>query len=163
MLNTFSLFSLLPLATAHFTLEWPTSRGFDDVKATNFACGGFDSVKTPRTSWPLTGAPIQLNMEHTETNLAVYMSVGEDPGTNFNIILVPQFAMNGLGDFCMGMVSVPAGLNISDGTPATIQVVSNGDPDGGLYQVSQFHHYLRSQTLGYLSYQKSPSSDHRDP
>ena len=136
MLNTLSLFSLLPLATAHFLLDWPTARGFDDDKASNFACGGFDSVKTPRTSWPLTGAPIQLDMHHTQTNLAVYMSVGENPGTNFNITLVPQFAMDGPGDFCIGMVSVPAGLNISDGTLATIQVVSNGDPTGGLYQVS---------------------------
>jgi hypothetical protein len=29
--------------------------------------------------------------------------------------------------------SVPSGLNITDGTLATIQVVTNGDPDGGLY------------------------------
>lgn len=29
--------------------------------------------------------------------------------------------------------TLPSGLNISDGTQATIQVVTNGDPDGGLY------------------------------
>lgn len=29
--------------------------------------------------------------------------------------------------------SVPEGLNITEGTNATIQVQSNGDPDGGLY------------------------------
>jgi hypothetical protein len=136
MLYSLSLFSILPLASAHFLLNWPTSRGFNDPTSANFACGGFDSVKTPRTSWPLKGAPIQLNMHHSQTNVAVYMSIGEDPGTNYNITLVPQFAVEGLGNFCMGTVSVPAGLNISDGTPATVQVVTNGDPDGGLYQVS---------------------------
>lgn len=29
--------------------------------------------------------------------------------------------------------SVPSGLNITDGTQATIQVVTNGDPNGGLF------------------------------
>jgi nascent polypeptide-associated complex subunit beta len=77
-------------------------------------------------------------MKHSQTKVAVYMSIGEDPGTNYNITLVPQFALEGLGDFCVGTVSVPAGLNISDGTPATVQVVTNGDSGGGLYQVGLY-------------------------
>ena len=30
---------------------------------------------------------------------------------------------------------VPSSLNIKDGTNATLQVVTNGDPNGGLYNV----------------------------
>lgn len=130
-----SLFALLPLATAHFVLNWPTGRGFDDANAPNFPCGGFDSVKTPRTEFPMSGGPIQLEMHHTQTNVAVYMALGDNPGS-FSIVLRNQFAEQGPNNFCIGMVSIPEGMNITAGTNATIQVVSNGDPDGGLYQVS---------------------------
>ncbi|KAF2259065.1 hypothetical protein CC78DRAFT_84597 [Lojkania enalia] len=132
--NTFALFSLLPLSVAHFVLTWPPSRGFDDANAVNFPCGGFDSASSSRTDFPMSGGPIQLDMHHTQTNLAVYLAVGSDPGNNYNITLRPTLAEEGPGNFCLGMVSVPSDLNISDGTPATIQVVTNGDPDGGLYQ-----------------------------
>lgn len=142
--NALALLAALPLTSAHFTLTWPTNRGFDDTKAGTFPCGGFDSVKEPRTDFPLSGGPIQLNMEHTQTNLAVYLAIGDNPGSNYSIKLVPQLAQEGPGDFCLGSVGLPAGLNVSDGTKATIQVVSNGDPDGGLYQVSR-RAYLKSQ------------------
>lgn len=33
----------------------------------------------------------------------------------------------------MTSFSIPEGVNITDGTNATIQVLTNGDPDGGLY------------------------------
>ncbi|KAF1962808.1 hypothetical protein CC80DRAFT_361976, partial [Byssothecium circinans] len=126
--------ALLPLATAHFVLDWPTNRGFDDVKSVNFPCGGFDSVKTPRTEFPLSGSPIQLDMHHTQTRIAVYLAIGNDPGSNYNIVLRPQLSQEGPGDFCLGQVNIPSGLNITAGTNATIQVVTNGDPSGGLYQ-----------------------------
>jgi hypothetical protein len=131
-----ALLALLPVSTAHFVLTWPPNRGFDDAKAINFPCGGFDSVKTPRTDFPITGGPIQLDMHHTQTNVEVLLSIGSDPGRNYNIVLRRTFAQEGLGNFCAGEVSIPAGLNITSGTLATIQVVSNGDPDGGLYQAS---------------------------
>lgn len=34
---------------------------------------------------------------------------------------------------------VPSSLNIKDGTNATLQVVTNGDPSGGLYNVKPLH------------------------
>jgi hypothetical protein len=134
--NALSLLVLLPLTTAHFILNWPEKRGFDDAQAAGFPCGGFDSVSPSRTDFPLSGGPIQLDMHHSQTRIAVYLAVGDNPGSNYSIVLRPQFQRDGLGDFCMGQVSIPADLNISAGTPATIQVVTNGDPDGGLYQVS---------------------------
>ena len=133
--NTLALLSLLPFVAAHFTLDWPPARGFDDKKASDFACGGFSDVKTPRTPFPMNGGPIQLNLHHSKTRVAAYLSIGDNPGTNFNIVLRPQFSEEGPGEFCLGAVIVPTSLNITDGTAATIQVVSNGDPTGGLYQV----------------------------
>lgn len=134
--NALSLFALLPLTTAHFQLTWPDSRGFDDSSATNFPCGGFDSVSSNRTDFPMSGGPIQLNLEHSQTNFAVYMAIGDDPGSNYSIVLRQKSEREGLGDYCLGQVAIPSGLNLSAGTKATIQVVSNGDPNGGLYQVS---------------------------
>ncbi|KAF2712128.1 hypothetical protein K504DRAFT_464223 [Pleomassaria siparia CBS 279.74] len=132
--NALALASLLPLAASHFLLDYPTARGFNDDTATKFPCGGFDSVKTPRTSFPTSGGPIQLDMHHAQTDVAIYLSVGDDPGSNYSVVLRHTFSLEGLGDFCAGMVTIPASLNIPDGTSATIQVVSNGDPDGGLFQ-----------------------------
>lgn len=131
----FALLPILSIGTAHFTVQWPTARGFSDDTAGNFPCGGFDSVKTPRTEWPIDGSPVQLKMEHTQTNVEVLLAIGDDPGNNYNVVLRPTLSQEGLGNFCIGGLSLPEGLNISDGTPATIQVVSNGDPSGGLYQV----------------------------
>jgi hypothetical protein len=131
-----ALFALLPLASAHFTLDWPKARGFDDAKAGNFPCGGFDSVSSSRTDFPINGGPVQLNMHHPQTNVEILIALGSDPGDNYNIVLRPTFTMEGLGDFCAGQLNFPSGVNVSDGTLATLQVVTNGDPDGGLYQVS---------------------------
>jgi hypothetical protein len=137
MLSTAILaLSLLPVTLAHFQLTWPTARGFDDDKAGNFPCGGFDSVQQSRTDYPMSGGPLQLKMGHDLTHVAVYLAVGSNPGSNYNTVLRQQFVVTGLGDFCMAQISIPSGMNISDGTQATIQVVSNGDSNGGgLYQV----------------------------
>jgi nascent polypeptide-associated complex subunit beta len=138
--STFALLSLVQFSSAHFLLTWPPARGFDDDKAVNFPCGGFDSVSSNRTEWPISGGPVQLDMHHTQTNVEVLLAIGNDPGNNYNIVLRPTMAQEGLGNFCVGDLSIPSGLNISSGTNATIQVVSNGDPSGGLYQVCSIIH-----------------------
>lgn len=129
--------ALLPLVSAHFELVYPSPRGFDEDTLTTFPCGGQDTVSSNRTSFPLSGAPIQLNMGHTDAYVQVLLALGNDPGSNFNITLVPTFSEMGPQDFCIGAgaFSLPADLNITDGTNATIQVVTNGDPSGGLYNV----------------------------
>ncbi|KAK5018632.1 hypothetical protein BJ546DRAFT_1059195 [Cryomyces antarcticus] len=128
-----SLFALLPLASAHFNLVYPAARGFNEDTIGTFPCGGQNTVSSNRTQWPLTGAPIQLNMGHTQSMVQVLLALGNDPGTNFNIVLVPTFQEQGPQNFCMGDVVLPSGLNVTAGMNATIQVVTNGDPSGGLY------------------------------
>ncbi|KAK7536366.1 putative GPI anchored protein [Phyllosticta citribraziliensis] len=126
------------LASAHFLLNWPTARGFNDDKAAEYPCGGFETPSTNRTMIPVNAPfPIQLDMHHTEANVQVLIGLGNDVGPAFNYVLRPLLRERGPNDFCLGGVVVPGmlgGMNISEGTNATIQVVTNGDPDGGLYQ-----------------------------
>lgn len=137
MLTQSLLLTLLPLASAHFQLTWPPSRGFDDDTAANYPCGGFNTVNATRQALPMSGAfPLQLNMEHTSVKGEVVLALGNDPtGDDFTIVLKQTFQETGPQSFCIGDVTLPAGMNITDGMNATIQVLTNGDPDGGLYQV----------------------------
>ncbi|QDS70119.1 hypothetical protein FKW77_005337 [Venturia effusa] len=130
--------SLLPIsALAHFRVVYPTGRGFDEDRIVNFPCGGFDSPSTNRTSVPLTGTfPIQLSMEHTSVRAAVYMALGNDPQSAYSIVLRNTFLETGPDNFCVGGVTIPSNLNLTAGMNATIQIVTNGDPNGGLYQCS---------------------------
>lgn len=139
MISKTLVLSLLPIsAMAHFKMVWPSARGFDEANIVNFPCGGFNTASTSRTSVPLTGTfPIQLSMEHTSVKGAVYMAFGNDPQTAFSIQLRNTFQETGPDNFCIGGVTIPSNLNITEGTNATIQVVTNGDPNGGLYQVNQ--------------------------
>ncbi|KAI5210281.1 hypothetical protein E4T42_01435 [Aureobasidium subglaciale] len=127
--------ALLPLVSAHFNLVYPVARGFDEDQLGQFPCGSQNTVSSNRTQFPITGAPIQLLMGHTSAKVEVFMALGNDPGSNFNITLLPTFQERGPQNFCIGAgaLQFPAGLNITDGMNATIQVVTNGDPSGGLY------------------------------
>lgn len=92
-------------------------------------------MSSSRTDFPISGGPVQINLGHTQTNIAVYLALGDDPKDSFNTFLVPQISQQGLGDFCFGAVKIPASLNVTAGTRGTIQVVTNGHSSGGLYQV----------------------------
>ncbi|MCJ1368690.1 hypothetical protein MMC16_007835 [Acarospora aff. strigata] len=127
------LTALLPLVSAHFSLNYPSARaGAHDTQG-DFPCGGQNTVSPNRTLWPTKGGPIQLKMGHVKSAVQVYLGLGNDVGSNFNVTLVPIFQEQGLGEFCMSDVTMPSNLNIVDGQNATIQVVTNGDPTGGLY------------------------------
>ncbi|RDW80075.1 hypothetical protein BP6252_04713 [Coleophoma cylindrospora] len=120
-------------ASAHFNLDYPAARGFNEDKLGTFPCGSFDTPATNRTVWPMSGGEIALTMGHITANVEVFIGFGNNVGSAFNTVLRPVFAEQGLGAFCMTGFALPAGMNITDGMNATIQVVTNGDPDGGLY------------------------------
>ncbi|GLI77849.1 hypothetical protein PoHVEF18_006145 [Penicillium ochrochloron] len=128
--------ALAPLATAHFLLQYPTSRGFDEDTMPEFPCGGM-SQSSNRTQLPISGSfPVALKMGHSQTAVEVLLALGSNPGNNYNITLVKTFQVTGLGEFCLPHVEFSAdtlGVNITDGMNATLQVQSNGDPSGGLY------------------------------
>ncbi|KAK5009909.1 hypothetical protein LTR28_012793 [Elasticomyces elasticus] len=134
------LLPLLPLASAHFNLVYPVVRGFNEDTSSNFPCGGQNTPSPNRTLWPLSGAPIQLYMGHTASKVQVLLALGNNPGDNFNFTLVPTLQEQGPQNFCLGNIDVSAvlarsGVNVTalQGANATLQVVSNGDPSGGLY------------------------------
>ncbi|KAF2083305.1 GPI anchored protein, partial [Saccharata proteae CBS 121410] len=131
-------------ASAHFLLDFPNRRGFDDDNAANFPCGGFDTPSSNRTSFPLSGGPIQLDMHHTSAHVQVLLGIGNDPGSAYNIVLRPTFLEMGPNNFCMSDVNIPSSANLTAGMNATIQVVTNGDPDGGLYQARKTRIHLKA-------------------
>jgi nascent polypeptide-associated complex subunit beta len=140
--NTIFALALIPVTFAHFTLDYPKARSNNEDTAGDFPCGGSNDVQQQRTDFPISGGPLQLNLGHEQTNLAVYMAVGSNPGSGFSIVMRPQFQVTGLGDFCVGEIGVPKGVNVTDGTPASIQVVSNAHSAGGLYQVRSASFFL---------------------
>jgi hypothetical protein len=125
---------LLPVS-AHFELTYPTVRGFNEDNAGTGPCAGFDTPASDRTSVSTTSVAVALRMGHDEQAVQVLLALGDNPGNNFNITLVPTIRQEGLGEFCLPDIPFPSDLGIMDGMNASIQVVTNGDPNGGLYNV----------------------------
>jgi len=106
-------------------------------------------------------------MGHDEANVQVLIAMGNNPGSNFNTVVKPTFSETGLGAFCfpvmpsmsamssmmsMGGMSGMSGMSMSsmEGMNATIQVITNGDPAGGLYNVRSIPHFVLSPLLSYI-------------
>ncbi|KAH6679711.1 hypothetical protein B0J14DRAFT_581420 [Halenospora varia] len=128
-----ALAAFASMVSAHFNLNFPAARGFNEDTLGTFPCGGQDTVSSNRTAWPLSGGQIALKMGHINANVEVLLGLGNSPGSSFNYVLRQTFQETGLGAFCMTGFSLPSGLNMTEGQNATIQVVTNGDPNGGLY------------------------------
>ncbi|KAF1812676.1 hypothetical protein P152DRAFT_345979 [Eremomyces bilateralis CBS 781.70] len=129
------LLSLPALSFAHFHLLFPPVRGsFDAGSLDQYPCGGQNTVGD-RTDFPISGGPIQIDNEHTESKIQVLLALGENPtGDDFVYVMLPTIYAQGPQEFCMGMVGAPAEANVTEGTKGTISVVTSGDSNGGLYQ-----------------------------
>ncbi len=125
---------LLPVS-AHFNLNYPAVRGFNEENLGNGPCGGFDAPASNRTSVSTKSMALDLKMGHDQNAVQVLLGMGDNPGNNFNITLVRTFRQEGLGEFCLRDITLPSDLRIKDGMNATLQVVTSGDPKGGLYNV----------------------------
>ena len=138
-MHTLALLSCFaPLVAAHWKIVYPPQRQYDNEPTMpQFPCGGINTVSTNRTAFPINGAPIQLNSEHTHYDIEVLLAVGNEPGDAFNYIVIPTVTEQGPNNICFGAgaFQLPGGLNITDGTNATIQVQTNGDGTGALYNV----------------------------
>jgi hypothetical protein len=135
-----SLAPFLSLATAHFTLNYPTSRPFDEDTMPTFPCGG-QSQSSNRTVLSLSqgSIPVDITLHHSQTAVTIFLGLGNDVGSDFNITLMPTFGIQGLGEFCLPSVPLDTkalGTVLTDGTNATLQVQTDGDSGGGLYAVS---------------------------
>ncbi len=129
-----TLLALPFLASAHFHLHFPSSRGDDDAEQASFPCGGYEQTQN-RTAVSLTSIPISMELGHTENLISVFLAIGNDVGSAFNYELQPTIQEFGPGDYCWAGVAVPSTLNVTDGTNATVQVITNAHSGGGLYNV----------------------------
>lgn len=100
-MKTSILVALLPIASAHFLLDSPPSRGFDDAKIGTFPCGGFDTVQSTRAAFPISNGQIALTMADPTADIEVLIGVGNTVGNGFNTVIRQTFAQTGLGAFCM--------------------------------------------------------------
>lgn len=133
---------LFSVASAHFTLDYPTSRGFDEDLEPNF-CGGFN-VSSTRQPYPLGTAPLLIDSHHPSADVFILVSFDANP-TNFTAFnttdsgvtyppLRPAGQITGTGEFCFDVDIQSLGIaGVGNGSLATIQVVFNGG-DGVLLQ-----------------------------
>ncbi|KAL2844981.1 hypothetical protein BJY01DRAFT_235087 [Aspergillus pseudoustus] len=130
--------SLAPLTTAHFTLDYPPSRGTNAEDSVTFPCGAFSTPSSNRTQISLSDPffPIQLDMGHDQTAVEFLLAIGNNPGDNYNVTLRHTFRVEGLGGFCVPSIELTEellGVELVDGLNVTLQVQTNSHPSGGLY------------------------------
>lgn len=130
-----TLVTMQSLASAHFTLSYPKSRGFDESKEAVGPCGGFDTPSSQRVQMPLKNSFIQVNSGHVAYSYNINAVVKNDPtASDFssNVVKVAEGTRSYPEESCLP-------LNFNDSfktnTNVTLQVVYNGG-DGLLYQVS---------------------------
>ncbi|KAG9050272.1 hypothetical protein FS837_006713 [Tulasnella sp. UAMH 9824] len=137
--------ALITAAQAHFTLDYPPTRGFDEAcqDLEPEFCGGFP-VANNRSLFPLTGGMVEIDSHHESAQFVTLISFSNNPQsfTDFNTTanggsipyLKPFIQIQGTGEACIPVdvasLNVPG---VQNGTNATIQVQFNGG-DGWLYQ-----------------------------
>lgn len=124
--------AMLPVS-AHFSFNYPAARGDNEANLGTGPCGGFDTPASERTLVSTTSLTVSLEMGHDQKAVQFLLGLGDNPGSNFNLTLLPTFRQEGLGEFCLQDIPLPTDIGIRDGVNATLQVVTNGDPNGGLY------------------------------
>ncbi|KAG8736986.1 hypothetical protein FRC10_008672 [Ceratobasidium sp. 414] len=139
MTRALAIVSLIAGAAAHFTLDYPLTRGFNEDIENKF-CGGFNTVG-PRSPFPLGAAGINIDSHHDTANVIALISFDPNPQniTQFSnssngAQLTGFIKLNQQGEACLPVNIQSLGLsNVSNGTNATIQIQFDGG-DGNLYQ-----------------------------
>lgn len=156
--------TLLSLATAHFELTTPKARGFDENTLDQFPCGGQYSVTT-RSEFPIKNGSVTVTLGHASTNVEVLVAFGNSPGSAFNTIIRRPFHVEGLGDLCIIDLIFPPNIGITTGMNATLQVQTNGDVQGGLYNCADITFVEKLSTpqicrLGSVKFSTAEMSGH---
>ncbi|WWC66454.1 uncharacterized protein I206_100356 [Kwoniella pini CBS 10737] len=128
-------------ALAHFTLDYPTSRGFDDDNEPQY-CGGFPNVASTRQPFPLGQGPIHIDSHHNLATVVAFISTSSNPTSfdDFNttsngtsIPLASSIFQVKEGDSCFNVNLGNLGVGLINGSQVTLQVQYDGG-DGNLYQ-----------------------------
>ncbi|KAF2670393.1 hypothetical protein BT63DRAFT_237137 [Microthyrium microscopicum] len=136
--------TLIPAAMAHFHLTYPLWRADSLALATNnqsisqwfYPCAGIgqETSANNRTAWPLDGGSVVWNSSHPDALTTINLGLGAAV-TTFNISLIPMYNETGAGQTCLSKVgqSKLSPLNITDGTQASIQVITISSTGAALY------------------------------
>ncbi|EGG01766.1 Hypothetical protein MELLADRAFT_123519 [Melampsora larici-populina 98AG31] len=96
----FVVMVLASLTSAHFTLDTPESRYFDEEKEGSF-CGGSQQPADHRGSFPVAGAaPIWINSHHDHAEVAIILSLNTDPNK------FSDFKTNGKFNYLMDFTKI---------------------------------------------------------
>ncbi len=128
--TAFLLFSTR--ASAHFTLDYPPTIGFDEDKESTGPCGGFtpDFAKDTVTDFHVGGDNVAINLLHPQGTWLYRATLDTTTTKNEWTQLVPEIMQTGLGHFCQPAIGVPASWA---GQKGLIGLVVDA-PDGLLYQ-----------------------------
>ncbi|KAF9927572.1 hypothetical protein BGZ75_003395 [Mortierella antarctica] len=122
-------------AMAHFTLDYPTSRGFSDDNEPVAPCGGFNNAAN-RTQFPLTKGFLQINSGHVSADIKVNVVYGNNPTAadfiSAGATPASSLSVKNPGDSCLPL-DLSTFKGATDKTNATIQIIYNGG-DSPLYQ-----------------------------
>ncbi|CAD6449170.1 dff1e2e8-a30a-4124-99bc-9614e19cb34d [Sclerotinia trifoliorum] len=136
-INLVLLFSFLSsLVSAHFSLEYPPSRGNSFLPPASqwiYPCANINTTEN-RTLYPTSSFPIGLNLHHHWTYIFVNLALGTNGSSNFNISLTPApLNATGSGHLCLSDFDLPSEIKLEDGLNATVQVVTVGESGSALY------------------------------
>ncbi|KAF9335503.1 hypothetical protein BG006_011359 [Podila minutissima] len=122
-------------AMAHFTLDYPTSRGFNDDNEPNAPCGGFDAVSN-RTQFPISKGFLTIDSHHPTAQVKINVVYGNSPAAaDFTAAAATparSVSVAHPGHSCL-QLDLSSFKGAASGTNATIQIVYNGG-DSPLYQ-----------------------------
>ncbi|CAO3677976.1 unnamed protein product [Umbelopsis vinacea] len=120
---------------AHYQLTYPQSRGFVEDNEPLAPCGGFNTVNTTRTEFPIKNGFLEINSEHVQYQYTVNLALKSNPGAA-DFSSQNATVANGTNSF-PDQACLPVDLSkvngAVDGTPATLQIVYNAG-DSLLYQ-----------------------------
>ncbi|KAK6531317.1 hypothetical protein TWF281_008129 [Arthrobotrys megalospora] len=133
---------------AHYTLSYPPWRGdsFEEPYTQWMRpCAGINGTNN-RTDWPLDGGSLVLKLGHPFDYIFVNLGIGAEV-TNFNISLTPNFFNNtGNGTLCIPKIPLPAGLMVTDGQEASLQIVAMGRAGNSMYNCADIR-FSESATI----------------
>jgi hypothetical protein len=127
------LLAIAAAASAHYTLDYPTSLGFSDDKENIAPCGGFlPNLDGTLVDFSVSGDWVAINNHHPES-LLHYRVANEDNLTW--VELNPIVHQVGIGKLCIKTGPAPSDFV---GKRGVLQVIGDGH-GGALYQVLSLH------------------------
>ncbi|TQV92487.1 hypothetical protein V2A60_007172 [Cordyceps javanica] len=135
---------LANLTSAHFTLKYPPTIGFEDAKEDTAPCGGFtpDLSKSDLPDFHIDGDAVAVRLSHPQSKWLFRVTTSDDPSDANNWEQIyPIVLQSGLGDFCLPQLTVPQKY---EGKKGVLSIVSSA-VDGLLYQCSVVNFVKGSQ------------------